>query len=125
MLTDTEKSALERAAKLCEFHAIEWGVASGQNTVADAATLRGLIERAGWQPMETAPRDGTPVLIWKPDERMVGEYTMAAYWSDNHLGKSGWVPVAGLHVQGYHSSVTDTPQGYPTRWQPLPTPPTE
>lgn len=50
MLTDAEKAALKRAAKLCEFHAVEWGVASGQNTAADAATLRALIARAGWRP---------------------------------------------------------------------------
>ena len=78
-----------------------------------------------WQPIETAPRDGDPVMIWKPDERMVGEYMMAAYWVEDHLGggAAGWIPVGGFHIQGYHSSVTDTPQGYPTHWQPLPAPP--
>jgi hypothetical protein len=79
-----------------------------------------------WQPIETAPRDGEPVMIWKPSERMVGEYMMAAYWDENHFsGNAGWVPVGGVHVQGYHSSVTDTPQGHPTKWQHLPTPPQE
>jgi bacterioferritin-associated ferredoxin len=39
------KAALERAASLCEYHGIEWGVAAGQNTVTDAAIIRRLIER--------------------------------------------------------------------------------
>ena len=73
-----------------------------------------------WQPIETAPKDGTPVLIWKPDERMVGEYMMAAYWSDEHCGGSGWVPVGGIHIQGYHSPTVGGPQGFPTHWMPLP-----
>jgi hypothetical protein len=34
------KAALERAANLCEYHGIEWGVAAGQNTVTDAALIR-------------------------------------------------------------------------------------
>ena len=80
---------------------------------------------AGWQPISTAPKDGEPVLIWKPDERMVGEYMMAAYWGDDpRCGEPGWIPVGGIHRQGYHSSVTDTPQGYPTHWMPLPDAPT-
>ena len=78
-----------------------------------------------WQPIETAPTTGEVILIWKPDERMVGEYMMATYWSDvNTSREPGWVPVGGIHKQGYHSSVTDTPQGYPTHWMPLPEPPT-
>jgi hypothetical protein len=44
-MDDETKAALERAANLCEYHGIEWGVAAGQNTVTDAAILRRLIER--------------------------------------------------------------------------------
>ena len=73
-----------------------------------------------WQSIETAPKDGEPVLIWKPDERMVGEYMMAAYWCDV---QDGFVPVGGYHKQGYRSTVTETDQGYPTHWMPLPAPP--
>jgi hypothetical protein len=73
-----------------------------------------------WQPIETAPQDGEPILIWKPAERMVGEYMMAAYWHDD---ADGFVPVGGIYKQGYRSSVTGTDQGYPTHWMPLPAPP--
>ena len=70
-----------------------------------------------WTPIESAPKDGEPVLIWKPDERMVGEYMMAAYWDDE---QGGWVPVGGIHTQGYFSEVAQSKQGYPTHWMPLP-----
>jgi hypothetical protein len=74
-----------------------------------------------WQPIESAPRDGESILIWKTDERMVGEYMMAAYWDNQHFsGEAGFVPVGGHHKQGYTSEVTGTPQGYPTHWMPLP-----
>ncbi len=73
-----------------------------------------------WQPIETAPRDGEPVLIWKPDERRVGEYMMAAYWDDS---QNGFVPVGGVHKQGYFSTLQGRDQGYPTHWMPLPTAP--
>ncbi len=73
-----------------------------------------------WQPIETAPKDGDPILIYKPDERMVGEYTMSAYWDDD---QEGWVPVGGIHRLGYRSSATNSYQGYPTHWMPLPEPP--
>jgi len=76
-----------------------------------------------WLPIESAPKDGEPVLIWKPDERMVGEYMMAAYWDDSHYKEPGWVPVGGIYKQGYFSDVTESDQGYPTHWMPLPAPP--
>ena len=97
------------------------------NALATLATPPSVPVQQGWLPIETAPKTGEPVLIWKPDERMVGEYMMVAYWSDDHLlGEPGWIPVGGVHKQGYASSVTGTPQGYPTHWMPLPaTPPAQ
>ena len=73
-----------------------------------------------WQDIATAPKDGTPVLIWKGDERRVGEYTMSAYWDED---ESGFVPVGGNNKQGYFSDWEKKDQGYPTHWMPMPTPP--
>ena len=73
-----------------------------------------------WQPIETAPMDGEPILIWKADERCVGEYMMSAYWDDR---QDCYVPVGGMHKQGYYSNVAQRNQGYPTHWMPLPEPP--
>lgn len=75
-----------------------------------------------WQTIETAPRDGEPILIWKPDEPRVGEYMMSAYWSED---LNGFVPVGGHNKQGYFSEWAGCDQGYPTHWQPLPEPPSE
>jgi hypothetical protein len=61
--------------------------------------------------------DGEPILIWKPDERRVGEYMMAAYWDDD---QQGFVPVGGIHKQGYFSKALGCDQGYPTHWMPMP-----
>src|SRR5690606_36923841 len=65
----------------------------------------------GWQPIETAPRDGTDVLLWDGEEIFVG------YWSD-----SIWVS-PGAWVKEEHRS--DTVTYLPTHWQPLPAAPTE
>lgn len=75
-----------------------------------------------WQPIETAPKDGEVILIWKPNERRVGEYMMAAYWDDD---RGGFIPVGGIHPRGYYSEIAKCDQGYPTHWTPLPSPPTK
>ena len=77
---------------------------------------------AGWQPIETAPKDGDPVLLYKPDERRSGEYVLAGYWGEWPGKADGWIAVGGQPL-GWHSSVVDAPQGYPTHWMPLPQPP--
>lgn len=73
----------------------------------------------GWQPIETAPKDGTDLLIFDP--RMP---VCTAYWSD-----SVWASVnnptrgqGGGWVQEVHRS--DTFVYSPTHWMPLPPAPT-
>ena len=78
--------------------------------IEDAVTGR-VFDVDPWQPIETEPKDGESVLIWKPDERMVGEYMMAAYWDDR---QGGYVPVGGVHKQGYYSETAGRDQGYPS-----------
>lgn len=63
----------------------------------------------GWQPIETAPRDGTRMLLWVRGHLVMlgswaghGAYSGAAFWSNN-------VPIV--------------PQ--PTHWLPLPQPPAQ
>lgn len=59
---------------------------------------------ANWQPIETAPQDGTRILTFRST---FGE-SMAVAWYHVHFG---WVPVNGQ----------SWPE--PTHWQPLPPPP--
>lgn len=75
-----------------------------------------------WQPIETAPMDGEVVLLHKPDERMVGPYIVTGYWGEYPGSGECWI-VAGGNPLGYFSPTTQTPQGYPTHWMPLPPPP--
>lgn len=82
------------------------------------------IEGKGWQDIASAPRDGDPVLLYKPDERMVGPYTAAGYWGEWPGQGEGWIAVGGKPL-GYFSQVTQSRQGDPTHWMPLPAPPAE
>ena len=77
-----------------------------------------------WKPINTAPKDGAPVLLYKPDERMVGEYMLAGYWGEWPGQGESWIACDGK-PQGYFSSVLQAEQGYPTHWLPLPPPPGE
>lgn len=67
-----------------------------------------------WQPIETAPRDGSHILMWFDPFPAVG------YWAEcDEMEKGGfWCPSENLisDVVGEYQS---------THWQPLPPPPTE
>lgn len=67
-----------------------------------------------WQPIETAPRDGTEFLAYGsylyPDDKAVTEYIEIVEWS----GHDGWPWLSGseMHAPGVYS-----------HWMPLPSPP--
>ena len=66
-----------------------------------------------WQPIETAPKDGSEVLLFSPRKSMIwiGYYTTHA-----RTGEGGWIV----------SQLTGLPEfcpWQPTRWMPLPAPP--
>jgi hypothetical protein len=62
-----------------------------------------------WQPIETAPKDGTQVLLWWPywcvDTPIVGSY---------NFDHDEWDSMSAI-------SIVDSPP--PTKWMPLPEPP--
>ena len=62
-----------------------------------------LLERVEWRPIETAPKDGTHIQLYRPEIQFVG------YWSD-----AGWC------MQG--CKMIDPA---PTHWMPLPQPVSE
>lgn len=71
-----------------------------------------------WQPIETAPKDGTEILLF---ELLRGEESMirAGYWEDQ--GES-------IHDVGEAAGWSIADSGYigeirPTHWMPLPAPP--
>lgn len=65
----------------------------------------------GWQPIETAPRDGTPILVWVPE------------WCRD--GSPGWWVTA---IRGNRAGRYSFDDGdeivFPTYWMPVPDPPT-
>ncbi len=61
-----------------------------------------------WQLIETAPRDGTEILIFGPGQMSV------ARWANTHL-RGGWAVYTDHGWYGFES--------YATHWMPLPEPP--
>lgn len=80
-----------------------------------------------WQPIETAPKDGTLIKIgWKfPGDTDMQEW-FVMQWS--HIQRNGLYPgVVGMWVapDGSFTWNADNPDGAPTHWMPLPPPPKE
>jgi len=95
---------------------------SDQSFIVQAFAAHRLAARAEWKPIETAPKSGDPILLYKPDERMVGEYIIVGYWGEWPGKGECWIACDGK-PQGYFSEVSQSRQGYPTHWMPLPSPP--
>lgn len=70
------------------------------------ATIRAALSEPEWQPISTAPRDGTPVLVYAP---YGGGFITQSYWKA--------MPNNG------HMWVVDCGEICPTHWMPLPSPP--
>ena len=62
-----------------------------------------------WQPIETAPKDGTPILMWDGD--MI--YVISWYVPQNTRYPAQWREADGKRYCDYD----------PTHWMPLPEPP--
>lgn len=89
------------------------------------AELEQVVGDTGWQPIETAPKDGTTILL-------VAEGTVIAAWWHDDFGPFQWVFVddpresltgccdhegtGRVYTNGY-------PVDVPTHWMPLPEPP--
>jgi hypothetical protein len=63
-----------------------------------------------WQPIETAPKDGTKVLFWSSG---TGDWPICGRWVDPDGADFSW--------WGMDKSAL----GNPTHWMPLPAPPSE
>lgn len=135
---EARREALEGAAAKLEYVAAELeadrAVIEPDSTYDDVAirTLRTAITaiRAlasqppappsdGWQPMETAPRDGTPVLVYGlptnlPDVHFSRPAVYTAYWDD--MDQTFCLSGASWRGPFVHE---------PTAWRPLPAPPKE
>jgi len=69
-----------------------------------------------WQPIETAPKDGTPVHLARDMGDIWGWVVGWGHWEEVH-GISGWI------ARGYYEVPGDLGLGSPDLWMPLPAPP--
>lgn len=72
----------------------------------------------GWQPIESAPKDGTPVDLWYPHPETAskpGSRQPNAWWSGRAWWADNWDYDGAAGEVGFC--------GEPTHWMPLPTPP--
>ena len=77
------------------------------NLFADATAALAAYRTAAWRPIETAPKDGTRMLVYRPS----GRYNLTLVGvdlRDNHYDGTWW-----------HSRQDEQP----THWQPMPQPP--
>ena len=65
-----------------------------------------------WQPFETAPKDGTPILCFIPDEHFSSATGVELIWWEPAI--SGWTQ-DGDDVKGFYRR--------PTHWMPVPAAP--
>lgn len=62
-----------------------------------------------WQPIETAPKDRTEILLYRDGVVYHG------WWGKQSSGRNGWI-----HERGWFPTAS-----LPTHWMPLPPPPLE
>lgn len=93
-------------------------------TVSDTEAERdaALAQVSAWQPIETAPRDGTPVLTYSADA--------AADPRQGPVGNPGTPILVMAYIVGEWELVDEIgdwhiPQYDPTHWMPLPAPPVD
>jgi hypothetical protein len=72
----------------------------------------GSIEMTEWQPIDTAPKDGTAILIWPAQSALTGstECMTISYVVRWHDWKEAWIEASGEEYDTF----------YPTHWMPLP-----
>ena len=93
---------------------------------AEITRLRQEGKMMDWQPIETAPRDGTKILIWDAGEdgfgQVVARYETRDGWAAigsstdmMNIGRVRWHVAARWHLYQLIKN--------PTHWMPLPAPP--
>lgn len=73
---------------------------------------REIVIRSFWQPIETAPKDGTPILVINDS----GDMAVCA-WAEQY-GCHGWYATTAFNYEGFGDM-----RGFEKRWMPLPPPP--
>ena len=90
--------------------AIRWAEEYAPEIVANIEMIGAMLKRSQWQPIETAPRDGTKVLLCHSG------YAHPYY--DRDRTPRVWVDF--FRAGSWYNTA---PSGQPTHWRPLPAPP--
>jgi hypothetical protein len=72
----------------------------------------GKVEGDGWMPIESAPKDGTPFLVFVPDDDFSSGTGIDVIWYDEEQ----WL---------FGANTRFTPANNPTHWRPLPSAPSQ
>jgi hypothetical protein len=108
---------IERARAAAQ-HSREYGPGTNAPLLDELAAALEAAREDGWQPIETAPRDGTRILAmirWSWSDGTDGEAQDVIYW---HARAQFWVCGTPMnYVQVLDEGVA------PTHWRPLPAPP--
>lgn len=84
----------------------------------DAKHMEAAPDANGWMPIETAPRDGTEVLVMVFDHRPPEQRICVAFFAQADDGSARW---ALMNTMTGWLALTQPV----THWQPLPKPPVE
>lgn len=76
----------------------------------------------GWQPIETAPRDGTEIILAAVIDGHVYEEPATGRW-EGHIWEPSWQCNAVIEHQSDFGTNWHTFGPQPTHWMPLPPPP--
>ena len=84
-----------------------------------ASALRQLLSATEWRDIKTAPKDGTPILLWAPDYFEDNPHAVVGEWCDR---VGAWSSEVGMMEDG---PIGDDPElcNGPSHWMPLPLPP--
>lgn len=91
-------------------------VSEDQGASRDLALTDG-VALDGWQPIETAPRDGTEILI-----AIGSDYIGSAFYADDDSDPYPWKFFDRNGIKPLANGIRDDRMG-PTHWMPLPAPP--
>src|SRR5690606_4479990 len=115
-----ERDALQEQLAEAE-HTVSAQTAEIEKLQGEVEQLTAALEAAregGWQPIETAPKDGTRVLLWFGwhDLPVVGDFRYGRWWSVHSLGGNL------SHTNGMDWEEEEEVMK-PAYWRPLPPPP--
>lgn len=82
-----------------------------------------LARRVEWQPIETAPKDGSAILLWDAEREVAIVGMWLSFAGTNSPDSyepaySGWDSISGVPTW-----LDASPDAQPTHWMPLPAPP--